>query len=135
MEPTGNTVDRSQIKDITEVFPEGSSVEFEITGTDLQPPFTGCLSDEKKILNNGQAFTEYMAGVVIGADVIATVNVAVTINVPGEDTESDFNVIILLGVDMIPPADMEITSKPVGDPLPEFLTLIFQTIGIPPGTR
>ena len=131
----GNAVDRSQIKVITEVFPDGSSVEFEITGTDLQDPFKGCLSDEKKILNNGQAFAEYLGGVLIGSEAIATVNVAVTITVPGEDTESDFNVIILLGVDIIPPADTEITSRPVGDPLSEFLTLIFQTIGFPPGTR
>src|SRR3990172_11450590 len=115
---------------------------FEITASDLPPQLSGCVFDGDLIIVDGQAFATYLPGILIASASqltsselpIAALNIAVNITTPDGDEESDFGTIILLAVGTIPPEEMEITSNPVGDPMTAFLTLIFQTIGIPPGT-
>lgn len=150
----GNANGTSEIEVNTEVFPDGSSVEFEITGSSTGisssarthglPTFLrGCLIESDSTLSNGgKAFATYLAGINIASGAllasenppIETVNVAVSITPPNGDRESDFVSVILNPVGIIPPEDIEVETRLGGDPLSTFVTLEFITIGIPPGT-
>ncbi len=150
----GNASGTSEIEVNTEVFPDGSSVEFEITGSStgisssarthgLSTFLRGCLIEADSTLSNGgRAFATYLAGINIAsgaslaseAPPIETVNVAVNIIPPNGDRESDFVSVVLNPVGIVPPEDTEIETRPAGDPLSTFITLEFITVGIPPGT-
>lgn len=133
----GNGCSDSVIQVNTELVPDGTPVEFEITFSDSLPPsLRGCLFNGSLTVEQGIAFVNYLAGILVGIGEIATVNVAVTVNPIGGDTETDFITILLDGVGIIPPADFSIET-PNGmeeNPQQVFATLIFQTVGIKPGT-
>jgi hypothetical protein len=138
----GNSIDQSLIEVLTQVFPNGSVIEFEITGSDLPPNLRGCVFGGDVIIVNDEAVANYLAGILIasGAELssseppVATLNIAANIITPDGDEESDFGPLFLFAVGIIPPEDQGITTNPADDPLSVFLTLVFQTIGIPPGT-
>ena len=138
----GNSIDQSLIEVLTEVFRNGSVIEFEITGSDLPPNLRGCVFGGDVIIVNDEAVANYLAGILIASAAelssseppVATLNIAANIITPDGDEESDFGPLFLFAVGIIPPDDQEITTNPAGDPLSVFLTLVFQTIGIPPGT-
>ena len=133
----GNACDESVIQVNTELVPDGTPIEFEITfSNDLPPVLRGCLFDASLTVEGGLAFVNYLAGVLIGIGQLATVNIAVTIRPIDGDEESDFITMILEGVGIIPPANQDITVPNPMDAEAEdiFITLIFSTVGIKPGT-
>ena len=138
----GNGQSETEIQASTEIFPPGSPIDFEITGGNLKQALRGCLFNEDSVLdNNGHAFVDYVGGINIASSTellsdeppLGTVNIAATVMPPGGDSETDFETILLQPVGMIPPEDTELTSGEMGGPA-IFLTLVFQTIGLPPGT-
>ena len=140
----GNSIDQSLIEVTTGVFPNGSTIEFEITLSDLIELLSGCVFGGDVIIVDGQAVANYLAGILIGTPdqlssgdpPVAALNVAVKITTPDGDSESDFVTMFLNAVGMIPPEDMDVTTSPDdGITLPVIVTLVFQTIGIPPGTN
>ena len=134
----GNACSDSVIQINTELVEDGTPIEFEITfSIDLPPLLRGCLFDASPTVFDGIAFVNYLAGVLIGIGDTATVNISATINPPGGDTESDFITIVLLGVGIIAPEDEAITVDNPEDPdsMNISATLIFQTVGIKPGTE
>jgi len=133
----GNASDESVLQVNTELVANGTPINFEITFSDSLPPdLRGCLFDSSQFINNGMAFVNYLAGVLVGIDNTATVNISATINPVDGDRESDFITLTLQGVGMIPPEDQDITvENPMAeDPMNTLVTLIFNTIGIEPGT-
>jgi len=138
----GNSIDQSLVEVTTGVFPNGSTIEFEITLSDLIELLSGCVFGGDVIIVDGQALANYLAGILIatpdelssGEPPVAALNVAVKITTPDGDSESDFGTIFLNAVGMIPPEGMEVTTSPDdGMTPPVIITLEFQTIGIPPG--
>lgn len=133
----GNACDESVIQVNTELVPDGTPIDFEITfSNDLPPLLRGCLFDGSLTVQGGTAFVNYLSGVLVGIGELATVNIAVTIRPVDGDEESDFITMTLTGVGMVPPEDQNIE---VPNPLDVeasdiFLTLIFSTVGIKPGT-
>lgn len=135
----GNSIDQSLIEVLTEVFPNGSIIEFEITGSDLPPNLRGCVFGDDVVIVNGEAVANYLAGILIASAAelssseppVATLNIAANITTPDGDMESDFGPLFLLAVGIIPPEDQTIAPNSAGDPLS--IPIVFQTIGIPPG--
>lgn len=133
----GNACDESVIQVNTELVPDGTPIDFEITfSNDLPPILRGCLFDGSLTVEGGLAFVNYLAGVLIGIGDLATVNISVTVRPIDGDEESDFISVILEGVGIIPPEDLsiEVPNGMEEDPQPVFVTLSFQTVGIKPGT-
>ncbi len=139
---TGHAQRDSQIQVTTGEFSDGSAVSFQLTGSDLATILEGCVINADTFLTNGKAFADYVNGIFIPTAVAcssstpptASVNLAVTITRPSGIKQSNFAAITLDCIDTIPPAAQMITSNAINDPLTAFLTLIFQTVGIPPGT-
>ncbi|MEQ9617933.1 MAG: hypothetical protein RIG61_02025 [Deltaproteobacteria bacterium] len=133
----GNACDESVIQVNTELVPDGTPIDFEITfSNDLPPVLRGCLFGGSLTVEGGVAFVNYLSGVLIGINELATVNIAVTVRPIDGDEESDFITITLEGVGIIPPDNQDITVPNPMDAEAQdiFLTLIFNTIGIKPGT-
>ncbi|MER3445931.1 MAG: hypothetical protein C4291_03430 [Candidatus Dadabacteria bacterium] len=140
---TGHAQIDAEIQVSTGQIPDGSSVQFELTGTDLPSFLSGCLINPSTILINGQALVDYVVGIFIPKSTscsgttppTAKVNVAVTITDSNGIKESRFGKITLQCIGITPPADQQITTNPPTDTVNfVFLTLEFQTIGILPGT-
>jgi len=138
----GNGESETEIQASTELFPTGSPIDFEITGSSLKQALRGCLFNEDSVLDNdGHAFVDYVGGINIASSAellsdeppVEGVNIAATVMPPGGDSETDFGTVLLRPVGMIPPEDTELTSGDMGGPMIG-LTLEFQTIGLPPGT-
>jgi len=131
----GNACSDSVIQVNTEIVEDGTPIEFEITfSVELPPLLRGCLFDASPVVFDGLAFVNYLAGVLIGIGQIATINISATINPIDGDTETDFITIILQGVGIIAPANQDVMVDNADDP-DESITLIFQTVGIKPGTE
>lgn len=133
----GNACDESVIQINTEIVEDGTPIEFEITFSDSLPPILrGCLFDASATVEGATAFVNYLSGVLIGSGKLATVNISATIRPDGGDVESDFITVTLQGVDIIPPEDISVeVPNPLDVEAPDiFLTFIFGTIGIKPGT-
>jgi hypothetical protein len=142
----GNSGDDSVIQVNTNLVPDGTPIEFEITfsPTGLRPELRGCLFNSTGTVEGNVAFVNYLAGVHkgIGATIeeiaadIATVNISATIHPVDGDEESDFITMTLKGVGIAAPDDQDITVPNPLDTEAEdiFLTLIFNTVGIVPGT-
>ncbi len=132
----GNACEDSFIQVDTNLVPDGTPIEFEITfsGSGLPPQLRGCLFDSSVTVQDEFAFINYLAGVLIGIGETATVNISATIHPVDGDEESDFTTVTLDGVGIAPPTAGPVTvPDDPGDPQ-VFLTLIFNTIGIKPGT-
>jgi len=137
----GNSSDQSLVEVTTGVFEDGTTIEFEITMSDLPELLSGCVFGGDVIIVDGQAVANYLAGIFIatpgqlssGELPTAELNVAVNLTTPDLEEESDFGTILLAGVGMIPPADQTVTTAPADPPV--IVTLEFDTIGIPPGTN
>lgn len=132
----GNGCSESVIQVNTNIVEDGTPIEFEITfSIDLPPELRGCLFDASPVVFNEMAFVNYLAGVLIGVEQIATVNISATIDKGNGDTEADFISLTLQGVGIIPPGSIDIEVPFETDaPLTVFVTLPFQTVGIKPGT-
>ncbi len=134
----GNGCSDSVIQVNTGIVEDGTPIEFEITfSADLPPVLRGCLFDASPFVFDDVAFVNYLAGILIGVDETATVNISATINPPEGDTESDFITITLQGVGINAPANTDIDVPNSQDPnaQPVFVTLVFTTVGIKPGTE
>lgn len=143
----GNAGTDSVIQVNTNLVPDGTPIEFEITfsPSGLRPEVRGCLFDSTGTVEGNLAFVNYLAGVHKGAGAtieaiaadLATVNISATIHPVDGDEESDFIQIPLKGVGIVAPGDQAVT---VPDPelTPDAedvsITLQFQTVGIEPGT-
>lgn len=142
----GNAQKDSVIQVNTNLVPDGTPIEFEITfsPTGLRPDLRGCLFDSTGTVEGGIAFVNYLAGLHKGvgatleaiATDIATVNISATIHPVDGDEESDFITMTLRGIGIVAPDDQDITVPNPMDAEAQdiFLTLIFNTIGIEPGT-
>jgi hypothetical protein len=142
----GNAGKDSIIQVNTNLVPDGTPIEFEITfsPTGLRPELRGCLFNSTGTVEGNLAFVNYLAGVHkgVGATIeeiaadTATVNISATIHPVDGDEESDFITMTLRGVGIVAPEDQDITVPNPMDTEAEdiFLTLIFNTIGIEPGT-
>lgn len=142
----GNASDESVIQVNTNLVPDGTPIEFEITfsPSGLKPESRGCLFDSTGTVEGETAFVNYLAGVHkgVGATIaeiaadLATVNISATIHPVDGDEESDFITMTLRGVGIAGPGNQDITVPNPEDTEAEdiFLTLIFQTIGIKTGT-
>jgi hypothetical protein len=140
---TGHAQIDAEIQATTNQFPDGSTIQFALTGSDLPSFLRGCLINPSTVLTNGQAFVDYVTGIFIPKSTscsgtnppTAHVNVSITVTTPQGIKQSDFGQITLQCIGIIPPADQQITTNPPTDNMNfVFLTLEFQTIGIPPGT-
>ena len=142
----GNASHDSVIQVNTNLVPDGTPIDFEITfsPTGLQPQLRGCLFDSTGTVEGNLAFVNYLAGVhkgvgatteEIAADT-ATVNISATIHPVDGDEESDFITMTLRGVGIVGPGNQDITVPNPLDMEAEdiFLPLIFNTVGIEPGT-
>ena len=137
----GNSSDQSLVEVTTGVFEDGTTIEFEITMSDLPELLSGCVFGGDVIIVDGQAVANYLAGIFIatpgqlssGELPTAELNVAVNLTTPDLEEESDFGTILLAAVGMIPPAPQTVTTAPADPPV--IVTLEFDTIGIPPGTN
>src|SRR3990167_5291822 len=143
----GNAGKDSVIQVNTNLVPDGTPIEFEITfsPSGLRPEVRGCLFDSTGTVEGNLAFVNYLAGVHKGvgttiaeiADDTATVNISATIHPVDGDEESDFIQMTLRGVGIVAPEDQAVT---VPDPelTPDAedvaIPLQFQTVGIEPGT-
>ncbi|HVY55119.1 MAG TPA: hypothetical protein VHC46_05120 [Thermodesulfobacteriota bacterium] len=142
----GNAGKDSVIQVNTNLVPDGTPIDFEITfsPTGLRPELRGCLFSSTGTVESNLAFVNYLAGVHkgVGATVeeiaadTATVNISATIHPVDGDEESDFITMTLRGVGMVAPDDQDITVPNPLDTEAEdiFLTLIFNTVGIEPGS-
>lgn len=142
----GNASRDSVIQVNTNLVPDGTPITFEITfsPTGLRPELRGCLFDSTGTVEGNRAFVNYLAGVHkgVGATIeeiaadLATVNISATIHPVDGDEESDFITMTLRGVGIVAPEDQDITvPNPMDmEAVDIFLTLIFNTIGIEPGT-
>ncbi|MGH7851083.1 MAG: hypothetical protein ACREOP_12365 [Thermodesulfobacteriota bacterium] len=142
----GNASDESVIQVNTKLVPDGTPIDFEITfsPSGLKPESRGCLFDSTGTVEGEMAFVNYLAGVHkgVGATIaeiaadLATVNISATIHPVDGDEESDFLTMTLRGVGIAGPGNQDITVPNPADLEAEdiFLTLIFLTIGIKPGT-
>ena len=133
----GNGCSDSVIQVNTGIVENGTPIEFEITfSASLPPALRGCLFDASPVVFDEIAFVNYLAGILIGIDQTATVNISATINPPEGDTESDFITITLQGVGIVPPENQDLTVPSFdSEALDVFLTLAFTTVGIKPGTE
>jgi len=139
----GNLCDEIQLE-ITanqDLTPDGSTVQVEINSSSLPSNLRGCITGNDNLIIDGMAFVEMFTGLFIDqtprvqdATEVATVNLGVTVTTPGGDPQSDFFPIVLNPVRLIPPDDQDVTTNPIGEPLVIFLTLQFDTQGVPPGT-
>ena len=142
----GNASDESVIQVNTNLVSDGTPIDFKITlsPSGLKPESRGCLIDSTGTVEGNLAFVNYLAGVHkgVGATVeeiaadLATVNISATIHPVDGDEEKDFITMTLRGVGIVAPDDQDITVPNPEDTEAEdiFLTLIFQTIGVKPGT-
>lgn len=134
----GNGSDLSEVQVVTGEIPDGSNVEFELTGSNLPEILEGCLLDKGTTIVNGQVSAKYLAGIVItsgsATPAPSTVNVAVTITGTDGKPENRFGTIILNSVSIIPPADFELGVPQADSTSKVGSTLKFLTVGIPPGT-
>jgi len=142
----GNGSSESEIEVIVNpaTVQDGSGIVFNLTGSDLPSDLRGCLRDADTVISGAQAFADYIAGIFIASSAelqaseppTATVNVAASVTPPGGgDSDSNFGTVILNGVGIIPPENIDdLVTNPPDDPISIFVTLEFQTIGIPPGT-
>jgi hypothetical protein len=134
----GNGNELSQVQVVTGQIPDGSTVEFKLTGSNLPDILEGCLLDKGTTVVNGQVSANLLAGIVIasgsGTPAPATVNVAVTITGPDGKPETRFSTVILNPVSIVPPASQTVTVNPDGSSTSAFVSLTFETIGILPGT-
>lgn len=131
----------SQVQVITQVLPDGSTIQFQINSRSLPTFLRGCLINADTVLHDGgQAFAEYLPGIDIapgGSSTPpppATVNIAAIITTPQGVQQQNFGTVILNAVSITPPADTDVTTNPPDSCSIIFLTLQFQTTGIPPGT-
>ncbi len=137
----GNGSKLSEIQVTTGEFPDGSPIEFKLTGSGLPITLKGCLIKKGTSIVNGQAFASYLAGIFITSCSGTTLSTA-TVNVSATITRADgsgikqssFGQITLDCISITPPSDQDVTTNVAGDPLSQFLTLTFTTLGIPPGT-
>jgi hypothetical protein len=138
----GNGSAETEVQVSTEEFPDGSAIDFNITSSSLPQALRGCFFDaDTQLSNGGQAFVNYVGGINIASSAellgdepsVETVNIAATVTPPGGNPESDFEQLVLFPVGIIPPVDTDLESGPMGGPS-TFLTLPFQTVGLPPGT-
>jgi len=134
----GNACEDSFIQVNTNLVPDGTPIEFEITfsGSGLPPQLRGCLFDSSGTVEDEFAFVNYLSGVLIGIGEIATINISATVLPVGGDVESDFITLSLQGVGITPPTPGPITvpSGEEENPQDVDVTLIFTTLGIKPGT-
>lgn len=140
----GNGSDETEIQVSTEEFPDGSPIDFDITSSSLPQVLRGCLFDAGAVLSNGgQAFVDYVGGINIASSSellseqppVETVNIAATVTPPGGNPESDLGQVVLNPVGIIPPEPIDdLVTNPLDNPNSIFVTLEFQTIGLPPGT-
>lgn len=132
---------RTKVQVNTGQIPDGSIINIEITGSSLPPELRGCVINVTSPIVNGQAFADYINAILIGPGVsgatepTATVNIAATITTSDGTKESRFGKVTINGVDLIPPAAQTLTTNPADSKIIQFLDIIFQTIGIPPGTE
>lgn len=134
----GNGCSDSVIQVNTGIVEDGTPIEFEITfSASLPPDLRGCLFDASPFVFDDVAFVNYLAGILIGIDETATVNISATINPPEGDTEADFITITLQGVGIRTPENTDLDVPNPQDPEAQdvFLTLAFTTVGIKPGTE
>ncbi len=139
-------VEDSFIQVNTNLVPDGTPIDFEITfsPSGLKPESRGCLFESSGTVEGEMAFVNYLAGVHkgVGATIeeiaadTATVHISATIHPVGGDEESDFLTMTLRGVGIVGPGNQDITVPNPLDLEAEdvFLTLIFNTVGIEPGT-
>jgi len=142
----GNAGKDSVIQVNTNLVPDGTPIDFEITfsPTGLRPELRGCLFASTGTVEGNLAFVNYLAGVHKGVGATleeialdtATVNISATIHPVDGDEESDFITMTLRGIGIVAPDDQDITVPNPMDTMAEdiFLTLIYNTIGIEPGT-
>lgn len=134
----GNASEDSFIQVNTNLVPDGTPIDFEITfsPTGLQPQLRGCLFESSGTVEGEMAFVNYLSGLVIGIGQIARVNISATIHPIGGDEESDFLTATLQGVGMTPPTPgpVEVPNAMDPDAQDVDVPLIFQTVGIEPGT-
>jgi hypothetical protein len=132
----GNGCSESVIQVNTGIVEDGTPIEFEITfSSSLPPDLRGCLFDASPVVFDDMAFVNYLAGILIGIEKTATINISATINPPEGDTESDFITLTLQGVGINPPDNQDIMVPSDSEALDVFLTLAFTTVGIKPGTE
>lgn len=134
----GNASEESFIQVDTNLVPDGTPINFEITfsPSGLQPQLRGCLFDSSITVQDNFAFVNYLSGVLIGIGETATVNISATIHPVDGDEESDFLTMNLQGVGITPPTPGPVVV-PNGDednPQNVDVTLTFTTVGIEPGT-
>lgn len=118
--------------------PDGTQVDFEFSSTDLPINKRGCVIGEDSSISDGRAVLDLLTGLYIDdtpsePDPPAAVTVGVTLTRAGGQQESRFFPIAINPVGLIAPNDTEITTSLPGDPN-IFITLQFQTFGIPVGT-
>lgn len=142
----GNASEDSFIQVNTNLVPDGTPIDFEITfsPTGLKPESRGCLFESSGTVEGEMAFVNYLAGVHkgVGATIdeiaadTATVNISATIHPVDGDEESDFLTMTLRGVGIVGPGNQDITvPNPLDMEAQDIaLTLIFNTVGIEPGT-
>jgi hypothetical protein len=142
---SGNGSGDSEIQVLVnpDTVPDGSTVLFELNSPNLRSNLRGCITDADGVIAGSEAFANYLAGINIASSQelqsdeppVASVNVAATVSPPGENPGSNFDTVLLTPVGIIPPEDIEdLVTNPAGDPTSIFVTLEFQTIGVPPGT-
>jgi hypothetical protein len=131
----------SQVQVITQELPDGSTIQFQLNSRSLPTLLRGCLINADTVLHDGgQAFAEYLPGIVIGPGGSstppppATLNIAAIITTPQGVKQQNFGTVILNAVNVTPPTDTDVTTNPADSCSAIFLTLQFQTTGIPPGT-
>lgn len=145
---SGNGTDDSEIQVLVnpDTVPDGSTVLFELTASDLPSSRRGCITNADGLIENSEAFADYLAGFVIASSQqlqadeppIGLVNIASTVTPPGENPGSNFDTIVLNAVGILPPEDTELEVPALDDmdmcPGTVGLSLEFAVIGLPPGT-
>ncbi|MCC6712343.1 MAG: hypothetical protein IT344_03185 [Candidatus Dadabacteria bacterium] len=141
----GNASEESFIQVDTLLVPDGSEIDYEITfsSSGLPPALRGCLFDSSGAVINNEAFVNYLAGVLVGINETASVNISATVTLADGRRESDFLSVNLDGVGIIPATpgpspgtDPLIVPHPSVTPAPTNVAvpLTYQTVGLEPGT-
>ena len=124
----GNTCSEALIQVNTEIVPDGTPVEFKITNSNTLPPeLRGCLFDSSGTVQDGLAFVNYLAGILVGLNATATVNIAVTIKPINGNEESEFISITLKGVSIGAPEALTVATG-------GSIVIDFVTFGLKSGT-
>lgn len=136
----GNASEESVIQVNTNLVPDGTPINFEITfsPSGIQPQLRGCLFDSTGKVEGNLASVNYLAGVFVGIGQTATVNISATIQPVNGNEESNFLTMNLSGVGIIAPTPAPITFPTPGPTMGPIqsveVTLIYNTVGIELGT-